>query len=475
MKRLKIFCLLGMVSCVAIKSVYASDLIVCQDELCSVVQPQVNRTQYLNHIKSMLLSAPNGRIDFCEASPKTHLCQTDALRWQTFSDTNKFNMTIPTARINIVNNDVALDYVVDANNSYPRCLFSPLKLSVLPNKTIQIVSYVYNCNLLETEPANIQKILTVDFVDLDHKVIGGSYLIQTGGALHGEVTGYALMQLRDAKTSLPLVAKRYRNKAPSVPIPIIPQQIMPQYPLTPLWNDNEDAIFGNWNSRENVYPPILDTDLIDEDEIKDVSLQADVSKPETPSQTLTPEPQEHAAVPKEPAPVQETVETPSVPTEQTEEVIEEKVSEPEPAPVKPTPTASSILDDLLYTLPFDWLDDSQNAEESYSLFDPALKQPTPPKVQEPTTVEQPKQPQIIPVAPQEIILLVPSDPVVPPMAAEPVYKEPERLEPKEQQIDIPQKRQNIFVKTPQKQQPKKSIWERIKNAAVNMIYFEPAI
>ena len=160
---------------------------------------------------------------------------------------------------------------------------------------------------------------------------------------------------------------------------------------------------------------------------------------------------------------------------------------------KPAPTISSILDDLLYTLPFDWLDDSQNTENAESLFDPTPKEPA-------VTPEQPKEPQIIPIVPKEVVLLVPQEPVeAPPVVVErqvpvpvpvpmpvpevsapakespaPVYEEPQP-EPIERPIDTAQKRQNIFVVTPPKPQPKKSIWERIGDAAVNMFYFEPVI
>ena len=498
MNYIKIFCMLCIVSCVTVGSACASDLIVCQNGLCSVVQPQVNRTQYLNHMKSMLLTAPNGRIDFCEASPKTHLCQTNALRWKTQSDTNQFNMSIPNARINVTNGEVALDYVVEANNSYPRCMFSPLKLSLLPNKNLQIISYVYNCNLLETEPTNIQKILTVDFIDLDHKVIGGSYLIQSGGALRGETKGYALMQLRDSKTTLPLVAQRYRNKAPNVPIPIIPQQVVPQYPLTPLWNDNKDAIFENWNSKVNIYPPVFDTAPIEEfpepeetEEIEDIEeieeihyMEEDLSLP---PEDLAPQSlaKTEEATPAQAAPAVPTVAPASTPATPPQNVVEEKPQQPVKNE-KPAPTISSILDDLLYTLPFDWLDDSQNTENTESLFDPTPKEPA-------VTPEQPKESQIIPIVPKEVVLLVPQEPVVaPPVVIEkqvpvpepvpipvpevsaPAYEEPQP-EPIERPVDTAQKRQNIFVVTPPKPQPKKSIWERIGDAAVNMFYFEPVI
>ena len=494
MKYMKILCMLGIVSCVTMKSVYASDLIVCQNGLCSVVQPQINRTQYLNHIKSMLLTAPNGRIDFCEASSKTHLCQTNALRWKTLSDSNQFNMSIPNARINVTNGDISLDYTVEANNSYPRCMFSPLKLSILPNKNLQIISHVYNCNLLETEPTNIQKILTVDFIDLDHKVIGGSYLIQSGGALRGETKGYALMQLRDSKTSLPLVAQRYRNTTPSIPIPVIQQQTIPQYTITPLWNENKDAIFKDWAYQSNRYPPIVDTTTIEEfgdiddmeedfsdiEESDDEEIEEDLSLP---PETLAPQQTTTGTNVSQPV-SQKIAEPTSKPTQKQTEQKEIATKKQEPVQKeKPAPTVSSILDDLLYTLPFDWLDDSQNAENDQSLFEPTPKA----EIKDDTPPEQPKAPEVIPIVPKEVILLVPQEsaaasPIViektqptTPEPPAPVYVEPQQQESIEESVDISQKRQNIFITTPPKPQPKKSFWERISNAAVNMFYFEPII
>ncbi|MBP5343474.1 MAG: hypothetical protein J6Y85_00120 [Alphaproteobacteria bacterium] len=539
MKHLTFFGLLGMASCMVVTSAHAANLIVCQHGRCSTVPSHVNLYPYVDHIKSMLLTAPNGRIDFCEASPKNHLCQASSIRWTTVSDTNQFNMTIPNARINVIGNEVALDYVLEANNSYPRCMFSPLKISVLPNRTLQIVSYVYNCNLLETEPTNIQKILSVDFIDLDHNVIGGSYLIQSGGALSGEAKGYALMQLRDAKTSLPLVAQRYRNQAPRVPIPVIPQQTIVQ-PPTPLWNDNEDAIFGNWNSGFNVYPPVLASDLAADTEIEDkegeqlppqetpvtpemapVSQPQEIALEETKQEdsTLktTPEAEQKVEAEKTEKPV--VVVPPVTETVEVKETIKEKPQEP--AKAKGFPSISSILDDLLYTLPFDWLDDAQS-EEPHSLFDPLPEpQEEPQHEPEPETVKpadsyfQPEKPQIIPVVPQEIILLVPQDPVVAPptitipepkpivapesgltvepikpepapipqpepikteLQPAPVYEAPQVPEPKENQIDFSQRRQNIFMSCPPKpSKPKKGFWKTISDAAVNMFYFEPPI
>jgi len=221
MKRSWIFCALVMASQMIVSSAQAADLVVCQNERCSVLPPYSNTRPYLEQIKNLLKASANGKIDFCDASPQTRLCQNNAIYWTAFSDANRFDMAIPTARINNVEDDIALDYVVEANGAYPRCMFSPLEISMLPDKQLRIVSYAYNCRLLDTEPMNIQKILYIDFIDLDKQVIGGTYLIQNGGAIQGETSGYALMQLRDADTPLPLIGKRYRNLAPTVPMPDI--------------------------------------------------------------------------------------------------------------------------------------------------------------------------------------------------------------------------------------------------------------
>ena len=224
MRRLLAFCAIAITAQMIVPCAKAAELIVCENEFCSIAPPQADISQYLIRIKDLLVSSANGRVDFCDASPVTHLCQNDAISWKAFSDSNQFDMAIANARVNVIDKNVSLDYILEANNSFPRCMFSPLKLTVLPDKQLRLVSYVYNCRLLETEPANLQKIFYVDFIDFDKRVIGGSYILQSGGAIEGETSGYALMQIRDAKTPLPLVARRYRNLAPRVPLPAFPEE-----------------------------------------------------------------------------------------------------------------------------------------------------------------------------------------------------------------------------------------------------------
>ena len=198
-------------------AVSAASLIVCEKEHCTKTNPKQTAYEHAQKINDLLLANPNGRLDMCDASPAKHLCTNNAIYWNVTTDTAQFKMAIPNARIHVVGKEASLDYLISANNSYPRCMFSPVKIQVTPQDSIQIISEAYNCNLMETEPTNLQKSLLVDFIDIDHGVVGGQYLIQSGGALHGEAKGYALMQFRDANTNLPLVAKRYRNKAPNVP------------------------------------------------------------------------------------------------------------------------------------------------------------------------------------------------------------------------------------------------------------------
>ena len=197
--------------------VFANSIIVCQNERCHPTNARQDVTPYLQKIQELLQGNPNGRLDFCEADPSTHQCVNNAIYWNMQTDTQPVRLAIPNARIHITDKTAYLDYLISANHSFPRCMFSPLQMSVTPHNSVRIVSGAYNCQLMETEPTNLQKIFTVDFMDLDHHVVGGAYAIQGGGALEGQASGYALMQFRESKQSLPLVARRHRNKAPQLP------------------------------------------------------------------------------------------------------------------------------------------------------------------------------------------------------------------------------------------------------------------
>ena len=205
--------LIGTVSAPA----FANGLVVCEKGVCAQQILNSNTSSFLNAIKNLLQSNPNARIDLCDADPHTHQCVNNAIYWQASTDTTIFNMALANARVSVSDNDVSLDYLLAANNAYPRCDFSPIELSALTDRRVRIVSSAYNCDLMETEPTNLQKIFLVDFIDVDSRVLGGTYQVQTGGALRGQHVGYALMQFRDAATPLPLVPPKYSNVAPKVP------------------------------------------------------------------------------------------------------------------------------------------------------------------------------------------------------------------------------------------------------------------
>ena len=304
MKHWTNFCALAAISLAVVSAAHASDLIVCQHELCSLTDSEITGVQYMEQIRNMLQDSVNGRIDFCEASAKTHLCQTNAIYWETESDANKFQMAIPNARISVIGNDVALDYVLEANNSYPRCMFSPVELSILADDQLRMISYVYNCNLLETEPTNIQHILDIDFIDLDHKVLGGNYLIQSGGAIEGEASGYAMIQIRDAQTALPLVGKRYRNLAPRIPIPVIAQEEF-------LETDEEEELI-------EVEEPVIEVPV---EEIQET--EETIEEVAEPEDVLPPEPEEPIA---EPEPVVEPEPEPE-PVAEPESVVQPEIDD----------------------------------------------------------------------------------------------------------------------------------------------------
>ena len=128
MKKIKNLLLLAALVGTTSVPAFANGLVVCDKGICAQQILSSNTSSYLNAIKNLLQSNPNARIDICDADPRTHQCVNNAMYWQASTNTSVFNMALANARVNVVDKDITLDYLLAANNAYPRCSYCIFRL-----------------------------------------------------------------------------------------------------------------------------------------------------------------------------------------------------------------------------------------------------------------------------------------------------------------------------------------------------------
>jgi len=183
---------------------------VCQNGLCDwteTIEPWMNKL-------AKSFAAPNLRVDFCQADEGTRSCIGEGISWDAYSPTSPIVFTIPVARALPGREALMFDYLILANESAPKCTFSSTSLSMTPNKEIRLASQSAQCVLSQGLTMQINETFLIDYLDFDASILGGHYSIQTSDSIHSATSGYALLNLRDGKTSRPILGKKYHSPDP---------------------------------------------------------------------------------------------------------------------------------------------------------------------------------------------------------------------------------------------------------------------
>ena len=180
-----------------------------------------------------LFKARNARIDFCEADSKKHSCLSDGLSWYASSPLITAFFSIPVARTLPQQNTLLIDYLVKANEYLPSCGYAISTFDEAENQTIRLTSHNFSCHITDFGKTHLQNTFFIDYMDLDNRILGGKYLIQTSGAITGNSAGYALMKFRDGQTLLPLVVEPYYGEMPKVPSAADMARLARQIPDSP--------------------------------------------------------------------------------------------------------------------------------------------------------------------------------------------------------------------------------------------------
>lgn len=194
----------------------AAALYVCENGSCSYTEKGQSVQPWIPKVYAFF-KARNARIDFCEADPKSHACLTEGLNWYANSPMFTAFFSIPVARTLPQQNSLLVDYLVKVNEYLPTCNFAISTVEETEKQALRLVSHAFSCQITDFGKTQLQNSFFIDYVDLDNKVLGAKYIIQTSGAIKGNSAGYTLMKFRDGQTLLPLVVEPYYGEEPNVP------------------------------------------------------------------------------------------------------------------------------------------------------------------------------------------------------------------------------------------------------------------
>jgi len=181
--------------------------VVCRNFGCTHMNDRITRTFLFNSIATMFMANAHTRMHICEADPFTRACLSAGISFPTRAGVANAMINIPHAQINQVTMSTGLSRAtIDMNwemmvNGVPvRCAPTITDVVVPVNAQSTLVSREFQCGFTTDGFTHVSFMFNIDYIDLDHGIIGGYYSLGLQGPAMGGGTGYALFRLQHANT-----------------------------------------------------------------------------------------------------------------------------------------------------------------------------------------------------------------------------------------------------------------------------------
>ena len=143
---------------------------------------------------------------FCAADSAQKKCYTRPISFWGRTNLVSVEFQIPFARIYEVQLEedavrLILDYQVQTNKYYPSCSPSDAALvfSASNRGDFVLSSSDFNCRITELGETKMRVQFTLDYLNLEKGLLGGSYQVSVQGDVLGGGTGYALLQFSEKR------------------------------------------------------------------------------------------------------------------------------------------------------------------------------------------------------------------------------------------------------------------------------------
>lgn len=175
-------------------------IVICRTPKCKPADMPMTREYLKDKLASILESNLNQNVSFCEADPTTRTCRSGSLDFALQAGVTGSIARIPFAKlIDVKNSGAHLDFILEyhvsaGNTTYPECQASSGKLFVPAEDEVVLSNSSFGCRFTSEGVASINPSYQIDYVDLDHGVLGASYTISVGKDSYGGNRGYVLMR-----------------------------------------------------------------------------------------------------------------------------------------------------------------------------------------------------------------------------------------------------------------------------------------
>lgn len=256
----------------------SAEMLICNRFSC---QPsKVYDTQEILNAVGQMLYGGQKELVFCEADQYNKTCQDRPITFSGRTNLMAVQFKIPFARVFQVNLDqgalqMQLDYQLLANQYYPVCkpVNSTLSYSTSSQGDFVLNSPEFECQITELGSSKMNVRFTLDYMNVDEGVFGGTYQTTVKGDVLAAGSGYALLQLSDKRSvkmprpkPMDFVAEELEHPDP-IPLrlttPLNPYQTRPEKePKLVDWD--WDNIKEKWNSFSTKFMKILYLEPLDD-------------------------------------------------------------------------------------------------------------------------------------------------------------------------------------------------------------------
>lgn len=182
-----------------------AEMLICNRFSC---QPSksYDAQEILDAVGQMLYGGQK-EIVLCEADQYNKTCLDQPITFSGRTNLMAVQFKIPFIRILQVNSDqgalqMQLDYQLLANQYYPVCKLanSTLSYSTSSQGDFVLNSPEFECQITELGSSKMNVRFTLDYMNIDEGVFGGTYQTTVKGDILAGGSGYALLQLSDKRS-----------------------------------------------------------------------------------------------------------------------------------------------------------------------------------------------------------------------------------------------------------------------------------
>ena len=176
-------------------------VLVCRGHQCADASFSMTQGFLLNRLNQLLDKNVGKTVLVCEADPFSHICLQEGLTFSADAAFAPVEISVKDFRlidkkigVKPATLDIALDYRIQANQTFPDCQVPVSRLTVESTDQVELMTPDFSCRLTQTGPTVFNASYRIDYLDFDYGFIGAHYTLAAGETLRGDRTGYALLR-----------------------------------------------------------------------------------------------------------------------------------------------------------------------------------------------------------------------------------------------------------------------------------------